>query len=72
MEKIDFSNCREVPKNINNRFLGEGDVVLRDKDTRRICAWVVGTEDEVLKKMMDSGRVYRSVGYYDLKEGIVI
>ena len=66
---ISFENCRSVPKDPTDRYLGEGERCLRDKE-KRICAWNVGYRDEdweIIKANHPDW--FESIGYYDMKEG---
>ena len=63
---------RSIPKDSRDRYFGEGDACLRDKATKRICAWSAGTEPETWKSMLAKGDVYESIGYWDEKEGMIV
>ena len=69
---VPFENCRPIPRNKVDRYLGEGDLCLRDRQ-KRICAWAVGVSNdewETLKKWHPDW--HESVGYYNVKKRRVI
>ena len=69
---IPFENCRQIPRDPIDRYLGEGDRCLRDKE-KRICAWAVGWPDEDWERIKkEHPDWYESVGYYNVKKGIII
>ena len=66
-----FANCRPIPKYPVDRYSGEGDHCLRDRE-KRICAWAVGYSDEDWNNLKAKHPDWHeSVGYFDVKEGIV-
>lgn len=66
-----FANCRSIPKYAADRYSGEGDRCLRDRE-KRICAWAAGYSDEDWEALKAKHPGWHeSVGYYDEKESIV-
>lgn len=66
----DFCNCRNVPKNPWDRYIGEGDRVLRDKENR-ICYFYEGTEDAVWNRLKEDSTLHEDVARYDPVDGIL-
>lgn len=67
-----FANCRPIPKYPVDRYSGEGDHCLRDRK-KRICAWAVGYSDEDWNDLKAKHPDWHeSVGYYDVKKGMVV
>ena len=67
-----FEGCRNIPRHESERFLGEGERCLRDRD-KRIRAWAVGysrEEWELLKRWNPDW--HESVGYYNVKKGRIV
>ena len=63
---------RPVPKEPRDRYYGEGDACLRDKVTKRICAWSAGMRPETWQSMLAKGDVYESVGRWDDEKGMIV
>lgn len=67
-----FENCRSIPKNPIDRYLGEGDRCLRDRE-KRICACGAGYSDDAWDELKAKHPDWHeSVGYYDTKIGGIV
>lgn len=65
----DLSNCRNVPKNPQDRAFGEGDRVLRDRENR-ICYFYEGTEDAIWNRLKKDPTLHEDIIRFDPVEGI--
>lgn len=68
----DFTNCRNVPKNPQDRVLGEGDKVLRNTHTREIMFWETGTDEETWERLKEEYPVYESIAFFDTKKQMIV
>ena len=65
-------NIRPIPKEPCNRYIGEGDIVLRDKNGR-IMAWKSGYDDDSWKKLQKCNKgSYNSIARYDLDSQSIV
>lgn len=67
-----FTNCRTVPENPNERVLGEGDRVLREKKTDRIMFWETGTDTDTWLRFKEKYPVYESIALFDTVKQCIV